>query len=89
MKPINPFDQDAICEIARIQFKMHALIELAKVKEDKGQLLDALDLYQEAQHESYHVGEGPKVTIMNENIDRDNWHQLNNKIETLNKIIKC
>lgn len=85
MRSLNPKDPNIAQEIEYIQIKRKELIAAAKQKENNQEIIDAICLYTEAQHFSYYVGEGLRPTIQNEDIDRDNWHDLENKIKVLNK----
>ncbi|QBS13530.1 hypothetical protein [Legionella geestiana] len=83
MRALNPHDQNVLQEIEHDQIKMFALIELAEQKEKEHLWFDAMELYQEAQHLSFHTGDTLQVKIMNEPSDFENWHRLNKKIEQL------
>jgi len=83
MKSIDPKNMLAIQEISKIQREMDEQFKLAETLEASHKYWESLRLYEKAQHNSFHVGKGLKVTIMNEDIDRDNWHKINNKIESV------
>lgn len=87
MRPVYPNDQQTTQQIHDIQKELTNLTYLAKEKEKSGQLLEAMVLYTEAQHLSFHAGEGLQVKILNENTDNETWHSLNNKIVELNRLI--
>lgn len=59
---------------------MFALIKLAEQKEKEHLWFDAMELYHQAQHLSFHTGAGLQVKIMNEQSDFENWHRLNKKL---------
>ena len=83
MRALNPKDHDSLQEIASIHTKMNTLIELAKLQEKNHRWFEAEEMYREAQHLSFHVGEGLQVKIINEQSDLENWHRLNKKIDAL------
>lgn len=83
MRPVNPLDQDAVQEIVRRQQKMNELIQLARLKEDNHQFVDAQILYQQARPLAYYVGKGLRVTIIIEDSDRDKWDWINDKIKKM------
>ena len=83
MRALNPQDRDSLQEIADIHVKINTLIEHAKLQEKNYLWFEAEESYREAQHLSYHVGEGLQVKIINEQSDLENWHRLNKKIDEL------
>ncbi|AUH74260.1 hypothetical protein [Legionella sainthelensi] len=87
MRSLNPNAQQISQEIEYIQIKRKELISAAKHKEQNQEIIDAICLYTEAQHFSYYVGDGRIATIQNEDLDRANWHELENKIGDLKKKI--
>lgn len=87
MKPFNQYDLASIQKIEVIQNEMHRKIKLAEEREKNNEHFEAWKLYNEAQHLSYYVGEGLKIEIMNEDVDRDNWHFINKRINFLDKIL--
>lgn len=87
MKSIDPNNTLALEEISKRQKEMKERFEQAQTLEASHQYFDALKLYEEAQHSSYHAGEGLKVTIINEPVDQSNWHKINKRIEAVKRKI--
>ena len=88
MKSIDPNNKLAVQEILKKQREMNEQFLLAETMEASHQYFKSLELYKKAQRSSYHVGEGLKVTIMNELVDQENWHKINKKIESVERKIK-
>ncbi|STY28810.1 Uncharacterised protein [Legionella wadsworthii] len=85
MRAFDPSDIKTKKEIENIQNRLNTIIALAIEKEKTSQLFEAKQLYTEAQHLSFHAGEGLRVKIINEEADIKTWHWINKKIETLHK----
>ena len=88
MKSFDPNSMLAVQEISKRQREMTEQFKLAETLEASHQYFKSLKIYENARHSSYPVGKGLKVTIMIEPIDLDNWHQINNKIESVKRKIK-
>jgi len=84
MKPIDPLDYEAIEEINSRNIKIQNKINLANEQIKLNQHEEAKLLLSEAQNLCIYVGTGPKAKILNEETDRDMWHKIDKKIESLN-----
>lgn len=88
MKPFNLSDSNAAKEIKTREITLRNTIALADEKLNANQIEEATALYTEAKHLSLYVGNGSKVRIMNEDKDRELWHELDKKINALRSGIK-
>lgn len=83
MKPIDDLDTATAQKISKQRHKMNHLIALAELYEKNNQHFEALLRYQEAQNHTLDIGDGPKITVLIEEIDNRNWHKINDKINEL------
>jgi hypothetical protein len=83
MKPFNLSDSNTVEEIKTREITLRNTIALADEKLNANQIEEATALYTEAKHLSLYVGNGLKTRIMNEDKDRELWHELDKKINAL------